>query len=38
MRLAGKMNNLVVGDADSLVALADEKDANHNKAKKVSEW
>lgn len=34
-----KMNNkIAVGDADSLVALADEKDANHNKAQKVSEW
>jgi predicted nucleic acid-binding protein len=32
------MSNLVVGDADVLVALADEKDANHDKARKVSEW
>ncbi len=34
-----KMNNkIAVGDADGLIALADEKDANHNKAQKVSEW
>lgn len=32
------MNRLAVGDADGLVALADKKDANHNKAQKVSEW
>ena len=32
------MNNIAVGDADGLVALADEKDSNHQKAKKVSEW
>ena len=32
------MNKLAVGDADALVALADQKDANHDKARKVSEW
>lgn len=32
------MNKLAVGDADGLVALADEKDANHNKAQKASKW
>lgn len=32
------MNNIAVGDADGLVALADEKDGNHEKARKVSEW
>jgi len=32
------MNRLVVGDADGLVALADEQDANHLRAQKVSEW
>ncbi len=32
------MSNIAVGDADGLVALADEKDGNHQKAKKVSEW
>src|SRR3989344_5414833 len=32
------MSKLVIGDADALVALADEKDANHDKARKVSEW
>ena len=33
-----KMNKLVVADADVLVALADEKDANYDKAKKISSW
>ena len=32
------MNKIAVGDADGIVALADEKDSNHQKAKKVSEW
>ena len=32
------MNKLAVGDADALVALADEKDANHKKALNVSKW
>ena len=32
------MSKFVVGDADALVALADQKDANHNKALKTSEW
>jgi len=32
------MSKLVVGDADGLVALADEQDANHDKAQKISEW
>ena len=32
------MSNIAVGDADGLVALADKNDANHQKAKKVSEW
>lgn len=32
------MSNLAIGDADGLVALADEKDANHNKAQRVSKW
>ena len=31
------MSKLVVGDADGLVALADEQDANHVKAQKISE-
>lgn len=40
MPLEKTMNNvnIVVGDADALVALADEKDGNHEKALKVSEW
>ena len=34
-----KMNNKIsVGDADALVALAYKDDANHMKAKKISEW
>lgn len=32
------MNKVAVGDADILVALADEKDANHTKAQKMSNW
>lgn len=32
------MSKLVVGDADCLVALVDEKDPNYDKALKVSEW
>ncbi len=32
------MKNLAIGDADGLVALADEKDANHDKAQRVSKW
>ena len=32
------MNKLAVGDADGLVALADEQDSNHLKAQKASEW
>lgn len=31
-------NKIAVGDADGLVALADDKDANHNRARRVSEW
>ncbi len=30
-------NKIVVGDADSLIALAFKDDANHEKAKKISE-
>lgn len=32
------MSKFVVGDADVLVALADQKDTNHTKAQKISEW
>lgn len=32
------MGKIAVGDADGLVALADDKDPNHQKARKVSEW
>lgn len=32
------MTKIAVGDADALVALADEKDSNHQKAEKVSQW
>lgn len=32
------MSKFVVGDADVLVALADQKDSNHNKAQEISEW
>lgn len=32
------MSNIAVGDADGLVALADKSDANHERAKKVSQW
>ncbi|MBI2330446.1 hypothetical protein HYU94_03570 [Candidatus Daviesbacteria bacterium] len=32
------MSKIAVGDADSLIALSYRKDANHMKAKKVSEW
>ena len=32
------MSNIAVGDADGLVALADEKDGNHERAQKISEW
>lgn len=31
-------NKIVVGDADSLVALAYQDDVNHKRAKKTSEW
>ena len=31
-------NKIAVGDADALIALADEKDANYAKAKKASAW
>lgn len=31
------MSNIVVGDTDSLVALADNNDANHKKAIRISE-
>ncbi len=31
------MSNIIIGDADSLVALADKQDANHKKARKISE-
>lgn len=29
---------MIVGDADSIIALADKQDANHKKAKQVSEY
>ncbi len=32
------MNNIIIGDADSLIALADKQDANHQKAKRISQW
>lgn len=32
-----KMSNIVVGDADSLIALAYANDANHTKAQKLTE-
>lgn len=32
------MNNIAIGDADSLVALADEHDTNYRKARKISQW
>ena len=32
------MNKLVVGDADALVALADNKDTNNENARKIGEW
>ncbi len=32
------MNNLVVGDADSLIALAYKNDINHQRARKLAEW
>ncbi|OGH05234.1 MAG: hypothetical protein A2W22_01275 [Candidatus Levybacteria bacterium RBG_16_35_11] len=32
------MKRIAIGDADGLVALADEKDANHDKAQKISKW
>lgn len=32
------MSKLVVCDADGLVALADNKDFNHDRAQKMSEW
>lgn len=31
-------NKIAVGDADGLIALADDKDANYHKAQKVSSW
>lgn len=31
-------NKIVIGDADSLVALADKLDSNNIKAVKISEW
>src|SRR6266852_5390086 len=31
------MNNIIVGDTDSLIALAHKEDANHAKAKKIAE-
>ena len=41
MRGEGKRkmsHKVVVGDADVLIALAYKDDANHEKAKKISEW
>lgn len=32
------MNKIAVGDADSLIALADREDANHVRAKKIGAW
>jgi len=32
------MNNIVVADADSLIALAYKDDSNHQRAKKTAEW
>ena len=32
------MSDIVIGDADSLVALADKDDANYKKAKQIGEW
>ena len=32
------MRNLAIGDADVLVALADNQDANHTRAQRVSKW
>lgn len=32
------MSKIAIGDADGLVALADEKDSNHKRAQKTSEW
>ncbi len=31
-------NKLVIGDADSLIALAYKDDVNHQKARKIAEW
>ncbi len=31
-------NKIVIGDADSLIALAYQNDANHVRAQKISEW
>ena len=33
-----KMSKVAIGDADSLIALAYQNDANHKRAEKVSEW
>lgn len=38
MLLGIGMTKIAVGDADALVALADEKDSNHQKAEKISQW
>ena len=38
MTRLGLSSKISVGDADSLVALVDRKDANHQKALKASEW
>jgi predicted nucleic acid-binding protein len=32
------MSKVVIGDADGLVALADNKDANHTRAQSVTRW
>lgn len=32
------MNNIIIGDADSLIALADKDDANNKKARHTSGW
>lgn len=32
------MNSIVIGDADSLIALAHKDDSNHTKARRLSEW
>lgn len=33
-----KVSKIIVGDADSLIALAYQDDVNHSRAQKVSQW